>query len=1845
MNVANPSDFSVPGFDRGERIAIIGMAGRFPGAPDIEAFWRNIREGVDSISRLRQEELEDAFSAETRASPAFVAARPILDDVDQFDAEFFGMYPREAALTDPQHRVFLECASKAIESAGYSPGDHSQSVGVIAGCSLNTYFLHHVCADRRTIEEFTSDFQLGSYPTLMGAGQDFLSTRVAYKLDLRGPAMTLGTACSTSLTAVVQACQCLHMRQADMMLAGGVSISFPQKRGYTYQKGGMASADGTCRPFDAAASGTVFGSGAAVVLLRRLEDALAAGDTIHAVIRAASANNDGARKIGFTAPSVEGQVDVICDAHRRAGIDARSIGYVECHGTATPLGDPIEFAALTRAFRTSTEDRAFCSLGSAKANIGHLDAAAGVAGLIKATLAVRDGIVPPLAHFSSPNPLLNIETSPFRIDSALRPWPDDQRVRRAGVSALGVGGTNVHVVIEQPPAVDEPVAPDLSGTRSRPVILPLSARTPTALHDSMVALGQHLAADTRLDLADVAYTLQNGRREFEHRTAVVGRSRAEIVEALQTKPVDEKVSRDASPPVIFMFPGQGSQYAGMGLGLYASEPLFRQVIDDAAKILKPLVGADLRDIMQNAGSDAASRIRSTRFAQPALFLTEYATARLWMSWGIAPAGMIGHSIGELVCATLADTIDLEDALRFVAERGRLMQDMPSGGMLAVRLSEDGLAAVLPHDLAIAAVNGPRSCVVSGAHAALEAFKSTLSGLKVAHRDLQTSHAFHSPMMDPVLDPLVEHLGSVSFRAPQIPYVSGVTGDWAGPAESESADYWARHCRSCIRFADALISVTGDDKPVLLEVGPGRTLGDLSVQVLPKGSARATLASLPAQSDDGDDQATMLGALGRLWSVGATPVWDVVVGEGHRRVPLPTYPFERKSHWIAAPARAAPTLNQAPAHQATSPVQTMSRDQPMPAPVAAPGPAVSDVQQAIKTRLYAMLQDLSGETIGDADTDTSFLDLGFDSLFLAQLVTGIGSAFGVSVTFRQLIDDLTSVATLTDYIAARNPTVSVPAPQPAPIAQPATPVPMAATLPVLGSDTALGSPLHELMKQQLATLQAVFAQQVQVLGSIPAGSMAPPSPALSTSPTASTVSEANPAARVAPAEEPTNSRLQVYAVAKSTPAGQITPRQQAFIDDLTTRYTARTSASKQATQNHRAVLADPRAAAGFRRDWKDLVYPIVCARSHGARLWDLDDNAYIDLVNGYGQTFFGHAPDFVTEAVGKQLSLGFAIGPQTLLAGEVADRVSRLTGNERVTFCNTGSEAVMAAMRVARTVTGRSTVVIFEGAYHGQFDEVLVKGSARGAAPGSKPAASGIPAASVANMVVLPYGTDESLAWVRDNAAKLAAVIVEPVQSRHPGFVPRDFLAELRRVTTGSGTALIFDEVVTGFRAHPGGMQAVLGIRADLATYGKVVGGGMPIGVLAGIARFMDALDGGHWQFGDESFPEIAPTFFAGTFVRHPLALAAAKAVLDRIESEGPELQTDLAARTAQFVDRFNADLARRGLTSRAETFSSWFYFNLTTEDRLASLFYHHARLLGVHIQEGFPCFLTTAHSAADLDQILAVFSQSLDALRDGGILTGPEGALPMPLPDRVPWTEPQKEIWLTAQLGDDASCGFNESLSLTLEGDLDLACLERALNEVVLRHDSLQARFDPSAESMIVAPTTPLSPTFVDLRRSPAALDDLKDLLDADARTPFDLVDGPLLRAMLVSLDEARHVLVLTAHHIVCDGWSFNVVVGEVAACYLASKQGRRADLPDAPSSAPMRSTGRRVAILPRKPRLTGSSSSRPRPSIWNCRPTGPGRRARPSRAHRCKQPSSLSCCATSSRSGPRKGALCSSPC
>ncbi len=1651
-------------------IAVIGMAARLPGADDVAAFWQNLCDGVESIRRFTPEELEDSFPAATRADPAFVAARPVLDGIDQFEPGFFGMTKRNAELTDPQHRLCLELAWEALESAGYDPVNIPGRIGVFAGSSPNSYLLRNVLADRQAVLRFTSEYQTGSYPTLLGAGADFLATRIAYKLDLRGPAVTVSTACSTSLVAIAQGCAALRAGDADMVLAGGVSITLPQQRGYLHEAGGLASADGHVRPFDAAASGTVFGSGAGIVLLKRLSEAVADGDHIHAVIAGIATNNDGAGKVGFTAPSVSGQVACIADAQAQAGFPPASIGYVEAHGTATPLGDPIEFAGLRQVFGAEGA----CVLGSVKGNVGHLDAAAGVTGLIKAVLSVEHATVPGTLHFTAPNPAITLAGSPFSITAQTQPW-SGPLPRRAAVSAFGVGGTNAHAVLDQAPA-----AGTMAGRAHQ--VLVLSARSETGLAEARRRLATHLATHPEQPLADIAYTLQTGRRRFPHRLAIACTSHADAVAGLEGGRA--ATGQGAGGGVAFLFPGQGAHYADMGKALFQDEPVFRAAVDQCADILLPLLGLDLRTFLYPVDDAAKQALLGTGLAQPALFTIGYATARLWQSWGVQPAAMLGHSVGEFVAACLAGVFSLEDALGLIAARGRLMASLPGGAMIAVRLAEAELLPLLGDAMDLAAANAPSLSVAAGPYDAAEALEAELTRRSVMHRRLHTSHAFHSRMMDDAVAGLREAAARVTLSAPTLPVISGVTGAAMTAEQATSPDYWAQHCRAPVRFAAGLETLLAKAPAALLECGPGRTLTTLALQGAARGGAVAVAPSLPDAGRETDEHSTIADALARLAASGIEPDWRVVHGPGRRRVPLPTTPWERTRCWIDEPEATTPRL--------LEPAPIM--DQPLPAP------ATDDTMQD----LVALFEELSGDRLAGADPGANFLQLGFDSLFLGQVAQQIRSRFAVGVTFRQLMGELGSFAALAKHVAAGRP-----ARAPTPVAAVAVPI-THATVPAGAAPAGAAA----LMQQQVAAMSALFAQQLSALGgaqAAPAAQAAPDPP---------------------PASAPENTaRFDAFKVVAAG-SGGLTPSQRAHVAALVAATVARTPASKRMTAEARSHLADPRAAAGFRPDWKEMTYPIVAVRSAGPLIWDADGNAYVDLVNGFGQTAYGHAPSFVTEAVHRQLDRGFEIGPQAELAGRVAARFCAMTGNERMTFCNTGSEAVMAAMRIARTVTGRTRIVTFAGSYHGQFDEVLVKAAPKG----TRPVAPGIPLESVGNNIVLEYGAPAALDWIRAHGDELAAVMFEPVQSRHPAVQPRDFAHALRAITEAAGICLIFDEVVTGFRVHPGGMQAVYGVRADLATYGKVVGGGLPVGILAGRAAYMDALDGGDWRYGDDSTPDAAVTFFAGTFVRHPLALAAVDAVLTHVEAGGPALQAEIGGRTATLAARLNDALAARHLPRCIEHFASWFYFKLP--DPLAMLLYPNMRLRGVHIQEGFPCFLTTTHGAAEIDSIYSAFVDSLDAMQAAGMLL-PAGAPAPAAPVEAKLTEAQMEVWLACQLGDAASCAFNEGISLHLHGALDVAALRGAVDRVFDRHDALRARFSPTGDRMTIGPATPLDLAVLD--------EPLDALLDAEARTPFDLVAGPPARLRLVRVAADHHVLVLTAHHIVCDGWSINTILSELA--------------------------------------------------------------------------------------------------
>jgi acyl transferase domain-containing protein len=870
-------------------IAIVGMSGRFPGAGNVDQFWQNLLNGVESIAPIDDDEWAKAVGVHPAFlnDPSLVKARPKLEGVEMFDAGFFGFTPRAAQILDPQQRLFLECAWEALENAGYDTERFGGTVGVFAGVTPSTYLLNLLQHSREVSKVGWLDADLSNRC-------DSLATRVGYKLNLKGPCFTVQSYCSTSLVAIHQASQSLINHESDMAMAGGVTITVPQEAGYIYLEGSIVSPDGKTRTFDAKANGMVFGNGVGVVVLKRLEDAIADRDGIVAVILGSATNNDGSLKAGFTAPSVSGQTEVITEALSAAGVNPETVTYIEAHGTATPLGDPAEVNALTKAYRRWTDKKGYCAIGSVKTNVGHLDAAAGVTGVIKTALSMKHRQLPASLNYETPNPQIDFENSPFYVNTALTDWKP-VGPRRAGVSAYGIGGTNAHVVLQEAPeaGASDPAVPWQ--------VFVLSARTATALDRATENLRTHLTRNPQMNLADAAYTLQVGRRTFDHRRTIVCRDVPDAIAALGDTRRQESVQVDRrTPSVAFMFTGQGSQYVNMGLGLYRTERVFRNAVDDCARLLTPHLGYSLTAILypEDGGEDAAAdQLKQTSATQPALFAVEYALASLWKSWGLEPAALMGHSIGEYVAAHLAGVFSLEDALALVAARGQLMQAMPPGAMLSVQASEDEAKGLLTGQLCLAAANAPTSSVIAGPIAEIEALEQVLTARGTICRRLQTSHAFHSSLMDGALAPFRERFALVTLKRPSVRFVSNLTGTWITDDQATSPEYWVEHLRGAVRFSRGVKTLIDSDM-ILVEVGPGNTLAALARQHANPSKPTPIVASVRHPKDAQDDRQFLLAALGKLWLAGVTIDWmKVRAAECRQRVSLPTYPFERQRYWV------------------------------------------------------------------------------------------------------------------------------------------------------------------------------------------------------------------------------------------------------------------------------------------------------------------------------------------------------------------------------------------------------------------------------------------------------------------------------------------------------------------------------------------------------------------------------------------------------------------------------------------------------------------------------------------------------------------------------------------------------------------------------------------------------------------------------------------------------------------------------------------------------------------------------------------------------------------------------------
>ncbi|PWC90784.1 hypothetical protein TSH100_01765 [Azospirillum sp. TSH100] len=1690
-----------------DAIAVVGMGCRLPGGAETpDAFWDLLRRGVDATGPFPDDRWPAALNG-----AATTDRGGYLSGLDRFDARFFNMTPVEAEALDPQQRLLLTVSWQAFEHAGIDPTRLKGSrTGVFTGISGADY----VQAQART--GALSD--IGPY-AFTGSATSVASGRLSFFYGFEGPNLAVDTACSSSLAAVHLAVRSLRGDECDLALASGVNLLLSPEMQVVLSRMNALSPDGHCKSFDAAADGYARGEGCAAVVLKRLDDALRDGDRVLGVIRGSAMNHDGASN-GLTAPSGSAQQAVLRAALADAGVAPDGVDYVEAHGTGTPLGDPVEVMALAAVYGDGRPADRPLLIGSAKSNIGHLEAAAGIAALCKAILALERGTLPASLHLRTPNPMIPWASIPVRALDAACPWTDsgDGRPRRAGVSAFGMSGTNVHVVLEAAPA-----SPAADVVATAPALLPLSARTEADLvalaHCYAVALQ---SADDRL-LHDLAHTAACGRAAFPYRLSVAGRSAEAVAGRLAAAIPQGREPANAVPRIVFAFSGQGSQQAGAGRGLFEREPAFRDSLHRAERVLRGQLPRPLTELMFDGTSED---LASTAVTQPAVVAFGIALADLLRSWGIVPAAVLGHSVGEIAAAAVAGVFDAESALTVAARRGTLMQALPTGAMAAAACGAAKAESVLARvsgTIAVAAVNGPESLTLSGTHEAVEQAMALLRGEGVRVTRLDVSHAFHSPLMEPMLADMEAVMRGLRLTEPRLPVHSTVTGHRAAPGLLSDPAYWVRHARAPVRFHDALQGVPLDAGTVFVELGARPSLGSLAAACLPE-------APWLACSGGPDPELRLDETIGRLFEMGAPVSWPAVFAtRPGRRATAPIYPFQGQT-------RLLPTV------RTNAGVPAVPVAVPDAVPVSTPIPAVSASgpprRAGIADSIRGILRGIAGLAPSDIEPSANWFSLGLDSLLIVQLQQALGREYGVELPLAEILEHGSTLDDLSALLDARLPV-------------PAAPPPAAATPPSPPAAVVAGNGVEALLAKQIDAMGALFQQQLAVLQGAALPTSSPPAPA---------PMQAHAPAGTAPAPE-------IKGLFKRLPGKREGwgEAQHAHIRRLAAAYNERTRGSKEHAARHRDVYANPRAVIGFRPEWKELTYPLHVERADGPYVWDVDGHRYVDITMGFGVTLVGHNPSFVREAVAAELATGAPLGPQTPKAGTVARLIREMTGMERVAFFSTGSEAVMVAVRLARAVTGRPKIVLFVNSYHGTFDGVLAVGWADGQRVTTMPVTDGTPQRMVDDVLVLRYGDPEALEVIRRHAGELAAVLVEPVQSRDLVVQPVEFVRELRSLTAEKDIALIFDEMIMGFRIHPGGAQRYFGVTADICTYGKIVGGGMPIGVVAGSRRFMDAVDGGDWRYGDDSVPRARTAFVAGTFNSHPLTMAAAEAMLLHLKAAGPQLQETLNARTAAMVAELNAFFEAEEVPIRTVHFGSLFRFDFAADTEILN---YHLLKNGVFVWEGRNCFLSTAHSDADIAFIIDAVRRGVQEMREGGWL--PPGGGNGGGGKRSADTEPQpmargqQEMWFLLQARREATLAYNEMVAVDLRGPLDRAALQKALDALVARHDTLRT-IGLDGETWRAAPPAPLSLPVHAVADSDAAV---AAWLAEDLDTPFDLAAGPPLRAALLervpplgSADD-RHVLALTVHHIVADGWSLGLLVSELSALYAAARAKQLPALP-----------------------------------------------------------------------------------
>jgi acyl transferase domain-containing protein/glutamate-1-semialdehyde aminotransferase len=1590
-----------------EPIAVVGMSCNFPKAKNLDEFWTLLDNGIDAITKVPDDRWPDA-PADLKAWGGFI------DQPDSFDNNLFDLYESESKHLDPQQRKILELAWHAIEHSGRTPSDvMGSNTGVYIGISTNDYSLAKA-GEKASVDVFDG----------VGGAHSIVANRISYLFDFKGPSWAVDTACSSSLISLAQAVGHLRSGECDMALAGGVNILYTSHLTQSFKKAGMISPEGKCKTFSDNADGYVRGEGGGILVLKRLSDAKKDNDNIWGVIKGFAYNQDG-RSNGLTAPNGRAQEQVIKKALSFSELKPDDIDYVEAHGTGTPLGDPIEYHALKECFKSRKTP---LMVGSVKTNIGHLEAAAGVAGVIKVLLSMKYKKIPKNLNFTTLNKKINTDGSQLQVITESKEWTGK---RRAGVSSFGFGGTNAHIILES-------TEDDLSDIKSFDVmdtatssLLLVSASNEINLKKSLKRIRHDISKLNESDFIEYCFHKTKIASNLDYRVAITSSNAKEAIVEIDKKLEKENVKQKQNEGSrCFLFTGQGSQYQGMGEELLLQNEFFRSKYNIVKELFE--TRHDIKFEKNNAD------LSETSHAQVALFALEYALYKLLAKLGLSSEYFLGHSLGEIVAYTCAGGIRLRDAVDLIYYRAQAMQNSPPGGMLVCFKDVQFVEKFLKDNdikLSIAAINAKEIIVLSGSSSEIERCQQLLITSKTKHQILEVTQGFHSYLMDEVLEEFEAKIAHIEFNDTHIPVISSVSGE---VLENVNASYWVQQIRKKTNFYEALKTLNSFDCRNFIEIGAQPAL----VQLVKRTSENVGY-SYYSLSKKKSDLASIYELVGNLFVSGIKlDVSRVFCKKNYSWMNVPlTYIYGKELNFSSTNSLAIESLRSVDYASVQLQIQQLVADQ----------------------------LDVSGDQV---DIDLPIMNFGADSLVLLNILDNIKDLYGIEISISDIFQELNNVKLISQHI-------------------------------------------FENIKNSSEVKQSeTMASQVQSVN--------------------------------VASHEKSKGVLGGFGNSNKSYTENVDSK---VIETLIKEFTQKTKQSKDWSEKYRTYLADNRVSAGFRPNLKEMVYPIIWERAQGSYFWDLDGNKYIDFTMGFGVNLFGHSPKFINEKIQNQLNQGMALGPQSHMAALVAKEFCEITGNERIAFLNSGTEAVMTCIRLARAKTKREKIVIFEGSYHGHFDGVLGRSNSD---HNTVPVAPGIPKSLIDGLIVLEYGTQSSLDYIEEHGTQLAAVLVEPVQSRYPEYQPKEFLQEIRKITKRHNTAFIFDEVITGFRVGNKGAQEYFDVKADLASYGKVLGGGMPIGAVAGKKEFLDFIDGGQWQFGDDSMPLNAMTFFAGTFCKHSLAMAASYAVLRELRENGDKIYKRLNDLTSYVAKELNHYFSTKNISLHVVHFSSLFRFKF---DGNMDLLFYLLNLKGIYIWEGRNLFISTAHSQEDVQTLIDTTIEVVDYLIKSDYIktvsTKTVEAKPKASKKSLKKSMTDEHLRFRDMSLEsiDGQLASKITVGIEITGEYNSENLKKSIESIVNKHESLKSRYDLENKEIEFNCLGSILVNIIDFSELENGSELCSKWLVNSARENFD-IRAKCVDINLILINNSKAVIAFSAHHIALDGLSLAMLSFDIAHTY-----------------------------------------------------------------------------------------------